>query len=692
MTCSGWPLKRSMSAGSWVAMPTGQVLRWHLRIMMQPSTTSGAVAKPISSAPRSAGHDHVAPRLHLPVGLHGDAPAEPVQHQGLLGLGEADLPGAAGVLDRRERGGAGAAVVPGDGDVIGLGLGHARGHGAHPDLGHQLDADAGLGVHVLEVVDELGQILDGVDVVVRRRRDEPHPRHGVADLGDVPRHLVPGELAALAGLGALGHLDLEVVGIDQVLRGDAEAARRHLLDRRAHRVAAGQADVAGRILAALAGVGFAADAVHGDGQGGVRLVGDGSQRHGPGGEALDDLAGGLDLVEGDGDLGVLDLEEPAQGHEPLALIVDEPGVLPVGRVAPRAGGVLELGDGLARPHVGLAADTDGVVAARVERGPVERGVAVGDAVQAHRLLGDLAEAHALDGARRAGEVLVAERRRDPDGLEDLRAAVRLVGGDAHLGHHLEEALGDGLDVAGAGLLMGRAVGEEVAQGGDGGEGEVRVDGLGAVAGQQREVVHLARGSRLHHEARPRAQPGAHQVLVHVAQGEQRGDGDEIRAHLAIGEDDDVHPAAAHHVLGVGGELGQGRLHAVRAPRGRVAHGEHHRSEVTAGQLLGAAHLFHVLEGEDGLAHREPHVGPALVQAEDVGPGADEGHQRHHRLLADRVDRRVGDLGRRAGGSRRRGGRGRSESTASGESSPIDPMASCPAAAMGAMISLRSSCV
>ena len=42
------------STGSCVATPTGQVLRWHLRIMMQPSTTSGAVAKPNSSAPSSA--------------------------------------------------------------------------------------------------------------------------------------------------------------------------------------------------------------------------------------------------------------------------------------------------------------------------------------------------------------------------------------------------------------------------------------------------------------------------------------------------------------------------------------------------------------------------------------------------------------------------------------------------------------
>ena len=54
MTCSGWPVKRARSTGSWVATPTGQVLRWHLRIMMQPAAISGAVAKPNSSAPSSA--------------------------------------------------------------------------------------------------------------------------------------------------------------------------------------------------------------------------------------------------------------------------------------------------------------------------------------------------------------------------------------------------------------------------------------------------------------------------------------------------------------------------------------------------------------------------------------------------------------------------------------------------------------
>ena len=54
MTCSGVPVKRLRSTGFCVAMPTGQVLRWHLRIIRQPDAIKGAVAKPNSSAPSSA--------------------------------------------------------------------------------------------------------------------------------------------------------------------------------------------------------------------------------------------------------------------------------------------------------------------------------------------------------------------------------------------------------------------------------------------------------------------------------------------------------------------------------------------------------------------------------------------------------------------------------------------------------------
>ena len=83
------------------------------------------------------------------------------------------------------------------------------------------------------------QVLDRVDVVVRRRRDQADARRRVPGLRDPRVHLVPGQLAALARLGALRHLDLQVVGVDQVLAGHAEAAAGHLLDRGAAQVAVG---------------------------------------------------------------------------------------------------------------------------------------------------------------------------------------------------------------------------------------------------------------------------------------------------------------------------------------------------------------------------------------------------------------------------------------------------------------------
>ena len=98
-----------------------------------------------------------------------------------------------------------------------------------------------LRVDVLQIEDELREIFDRVDVVVRRRRDERHARRRVAHARDDRVDLVPGELPAFAGLGALRHLDLQLVGVDEVVRGDAEARRGDLLDRRCAGVAVGVA-------------------------------------------------------------------------------------------------------------------------------------------------------------------------------------------------------------------------------------------------------------------------------------------------------------------------------------------------------------------------------------------------------------------------------------------------------------------
>ena len=72
-------------------------------------------------------------------------------------------------LDAGPLGGTGAAIMARDEHVVRMALHHSRRNDAHAILRDQLDTDAGAWVAGLEVVDELRQILNGVDVVVRGR-------------------------------------------------------------------------------------------------------------------------------------------------------------------------------------------------------------------------------------------------------------------------------------------------------------------------------------------------------------------------------------------------------------------------------------------------------------------------------------------------------------------------------------------
>src|SRR5260221_3028249 len=108
--------------------------------------------------------------------------------------------------------------------------------------------------------------------MVRRRRDQTDAGRRVAHLADVLVHLVAGKLSALARLGALRHLDLKLLSIDEVLGGDAEAGGSHLLDGAAAPVAIGVALEAVGVFATFARVALAADAVHGDREVLVRLL------------------------------------------------------------------------------------------------------------------------------------------------------------------------------------------------------------------------------------------------------------------------------------------------------------------------------------------------------------------------------------------------------------------------------------
>ena len=571
--------------------------------------------------------DHVQPGLEAAVGLQADLVAQVVGLQGLVHLGQAQLPGRTGVADGRDRAGGGAAVIAAHRDQVGIGLGHAGGNGADARPRHQLDRHQRLRVHLLEVEDELGQILDGVDVVVRRRRDQGHAGHGEAQPGDQFVHLAARQLAALARLGALGDLDLQHLGVDQVGRGDAEPARGDLLDLRHPR-----GTVAGRVLAALAAVRAAAQAVHGLGQGLVRLGRERAQGHGGGVEAAEDRSLGLDLVERDRLDARAQAEQVAQGGR--RPVVDERGAGP------------PLG-GIAACHRGLQAEhhlrVEGVVllavhvleqAARLDR-QLRPGGRAGKGPLVRLQVG---KGGAADAARRAREADLHHLPVQADDLEQLRPPVRGHGGDAHLAEDLQQPLLDALAVVLQGLVRGQVEGARPAQVGEHGVAQVGVDGGGAEADQAGHLVRVAGRGRGHDQVGVAAQPLTAEVVVDRAHGQQGVYGQLRRGAVLVGEEQQ-HRAGADRGGRLAAEgfygraqVGLLRVVAERQPVYAVApaiqveqgpvffRGQHRRGEDHPVRVLFGL-------GEDRLLLR-----------------ADGGLQGHDHRLAQRVDGRVGHLG------------------------------------------------
>lgn len=72
--------------------------------------------------------------------------------------------------------------------MVCMALDYPAGDDADPILRHQLDRDPGTRVAVLEVVDELGQVLNGVYVMVRRRANEADAWGSHAGLRNISIH------------------------------------------------------------------------------------------------------------------------------------------------------------------------------------------------------------------------------------------------------------------------------------------------------------------------------------------------------------------------------------------------------------------------------------------------------------------------------------------------------------------------
>ena len=130
-----------------------------------------------------------------------------------------------------------------------------------------------------------------------------------------------------------------------------------------------------------------------------------------------------------------------------------------------------------------------------------------------RFLGDFRQASALDRGRGAKKEFVDERARQAHGVEDLRAAIGLVGRNAHLGHNLKKALIDRLDEALDGFIATDWLRQFLGHCRQSLEGEIGIDSFGAVTGKTCEVMDLARLAGLDDEADRGSKAFADEVMV-----------------------------------------------------------------------------------------------------------------------------------------------------------------------------------
>src|SRR5260370_12092022 len=146
-----------------------------------------------------------------------------------MSFAQPNFPRKTGVLDGGQRRRTGTTVVAADGDDVRARFANAGGNNADARAGNEFYTDAGARIHGAQVVDQLREIFDAVNVVMRRRRNQRRARGSMPNAGDVFADFLRGQLAALTRFRALSHFDFEFFRVDEVIGGGTKTPRRDLL-------------------------------------------------------------------------------------------------------------------------------------------------------------------------------------------------------------------------------------------------------------------------------------------------------------------------------------------------------------------------------------------------------------------------------------------------------------------------------
>ena len=219
----------------------------------------------------------------------------------------------------------------------------------------------------------------------------------------------------------------------------------------------------------------------------------------------------------------------------------------------------------------------------------------------------------------------------------------MVGRDAHFGHDFADAFANRLDVILLDVLRAYVCVLVSAQLLERFERDIGVHCLRAIASEHAIMMHFARFACLNDEPRLHAQTLAHQMMMHGRCCEKRRHSNAVFVLSAVGKDQDV--------LVLQDRLGRSPAHflerhfqAIGACLGIPSHVNRRRAECAVQRCFDRADFCQILIGEDRLLHFQTFV-RARRMAQQIGARANHRKQAHHQLFADRINRRIGHLGK-----------------------------------------------
>ena len=173
---------------------------------------------------------HVTAAHQLTVCLDADSFSQTILDQRLMCLGKSKLPWKSGIVNRTSWCRTGSSVISGDQYQSGSCFGNTGCYGTNAGFWYQFHRNPCIFIRILAVINELCKVLDGIDIMMWRWRDQTDSRCRMTGLGNPWIYLSSRQMSAFSWFCSLCHLDLDFLCTYQISGSYTESSGSDLLD------------------------------------------------------------------------------------------------------------------------------------------------------------------------------------------------------------------------------------------------------------------------------------------------------------------------------------------------------------------------------------------------------------------------------------------------------------------------------